>query len=327
MSSEAYYKGFDSGKKNEVMELEQQHFVLGDGIGFVKYITHCGSDEVNVEAARQSTQKGFLGWGDYQKWVCELCKYEWIIAHESGFPVSEPYMCNQCNKGEMKKVLVRGDEKLLNTLMRENHTTPFEMAELIVQVKAPIMVFREWHRHRTFSYNEMSGRYIQMPNEHYIPALRLQDQKNRQGSTKAILEGENAEGWMSEQQQEVYHCNEQLLEAGVAKEVARINTPISRYSVMYAKANLHNWFHFLDLRMRPNAQWEIRQYANACAEIIKFLWPRSFDLFVEHKLNAVRFSASEMKLMQRLLQEFESETLDHHMINLVKKISGYKEIY
>lgn len=270
--------------------------ILGDKIGFVKYIGHLGSDKLIVEAARQSTQKGFLGWNDGKDFnSIRRCSCDPPMLPKHLGLVSDNRECH-CEASKP------GDEKLLEYLMANNHTTPFEMSNLIVQVKAPIMVFREWHRHRTFSYNEMSARYIQMPNEHYIPIPRLQDKKNKQSSFGSL--DEDSFGYNCERQQnEIYNQYEAWLEKGIAKEVARINTPVSRYSIMYTSANLHNWFHFLKLRMAPNAQWEIRQYANAVSEIIKFLWPRSYALFEEYRLNAVSFSASEMKEIREILKD------------------------
>jgi thymidylate synthase (FAD) len=182
--------------------------------------------------------------------------------------------------------------------------TPFEMCEIHVEVKAPIVVFREWHRHRVFSYNEFSARYSVMPNEHYVPAsgrIAKQSKANKQSSGEPFTEEEAVEicDRLAKEQEAVYFNYDQLIRAGVANEIARLNTPVSRYSKMRAKTDLRNWLGFLQLRMELNAQKEIREYANAMAAIVKTLYPRTFALFVEHDFLASRFSRSEMELLRK----------------------------
>lgn len=235
--------------------------------GYVKYINHMGTEETIVEAARMSTNKGFQGWDK--------------------------------------------DAKFLEFLYRNHHSTPFEMCELAIEISAPIFVIREWHRHRTQSFNEMSGRYTQMPNEHYVPEhgrIALQSTENKQGSGAAMPQ-EVADAFLKHiknEQDEIYAKYEADVQAGIAKEVARINTPVSRYSRFRAKANLRNWLHFLKLRKASNAQWEIRQYADAVGEIIEQLWPQTYKLFLEWDLEAKTFSKSEMKEIAFLVSMLES---------------------
>jgi thymidylate synthase (FAD) len=182
------------------------------------------------------------------------------------------------------------DEKLLTFLMEHKHDSPFEFAGAIIEVQAPIVVFREWHRHRTQSYNEMSGRYTELPARDYTPTLeRLlvpTDGPNKQASRKEgtpALTREDAivvqfaMDHISEGLQEAYEC---WLQVGVPKELARLRLPVARYSRMRASGNLRNWLAFLTLRMHPDAQWEIRQYANALGnEIIAKVFPHTWALF------------------------------------------------
>lgn len=239
--------------------------------GYVKLIDFMGSDEEVIEAARMSTGKGFISWEPYEN-------------------------------------APRGDLGLLETLMENRHTTPFECGgELHIEVQAPIFVFREWHRHRTQSYNEFSARYAQMPNLHYVPELdryQRQSTTNKQGSAEPMAE-EDALDYRethSSEQVDIYANYDRMVRNGLAKEVARINTPVSRYSKMRAKTDIWNWLHFLGLRKPANAQWEIRQYADVVGDIIQQLWPRTYALFEEHVLNAVRFSASEMEVLRGFIK-------------------------
>ena len=268
--------------------------------GYVKLINHMGGDEDIVEAARMSTNKGFISWDPYAE--CSLCGRIFSTDEERRSAKAD----SSCPHKLLEKPT--GDTGFLEFLLENRHTSPFEQVELAIEVQAPIMVYREWHRHRTQSYNELSARYTQMPNLHYVPEasrLKAVASKNKQEISvgdKVFDDLDEALRLISEEQEEVYHHYEQMLEHGVPKEVARINTPVSRYSRMRAKTDLWNWLHFLNLRMRPNAQWEIRQYANSVAEIIEQLFPRTYWLFEEYMLHSVSFSRTEMKALRAFFE-------------------------
>ena len=184
------------------------------------------------------------------------------------------------------------DMRLLSYLYDNKHSTPFEMAGIVVEVKAPIFVFREWHRHRTQSYNEMSARYIPLPDEHYLPTVeRIMEgantattNKQAQGVTGTQMTIEQAVGAQNAMlhayyaTQQAYAC---LLALGVPKELARLPVVGARYSKMRASANLRNWLAFMTLRSDPSAQWEIRQYSDAMGQIVKELFPRTWSKFEE----------------------------------------------
>lgn len=232
--------------------------------GGVELIETWGSDERIIEAARMSTGKGFQGWG---------CKGNETGLHTCGLPIDG---CNTI-----------GDEKLLAYLYTHKHLTPFEMVGMIIEVKAPIFVFREWHRHRTQSYNEMSARYVPLPDENYIPSverLMMSGGGNKQASGVggAILSQHEADMFrdsLVSAYRLAQNCYEWGIERGVPKELARLPVPVARYSRMRASANLRNWLQFLTLRMDPAAQWEIRQYADAVGELIAAQFPRTWELF------------------------------------------------
>lgn len=219
--------------------------------GYIKFIESWGSDERIIESARMSTAKGFLGWGSPD---------------------------------------APGDEKLLRFLYENKHSTPFEFAGLTIEVQAPIFVFREWHRHRTQSYNEMSARYTPLPDLNYVPTverLMMNSKTNKQAgviSGAAELTEDAAREYRSHlfgiyaEQEASYQW---ALKLGVPKELARVHLPVGRYSRMRASTDLHNWLAFLTLRTAPGAQWEIARYANEVAGIIGTLFPRTYALFTE----------------------------------------------
>jgi thymidylate synthase (FAD) len=250
--------------------------------GYIQLIETWGADERIVEAARMSTGKGFNGWGG--ECTNPDCTNGAIAVGEVQDDV-EYKPCSTCGGSGH----ISGDEKLLAYLYNNKHSTPFEMAGLVIEVKAPIFVYREWHRHRTQSYNEMSARYIPLPDENYVPTMeRLMlgantatTNKQAQGSGVVLTEGDGL-AWLAELA-DVYehaqHVYERGIAIGVPKELARLPVPVARYSRMRASANLRNWLGFLTLRMNPAAQWEIRQYANAMGTIISQQFPRTWDLF------------------------------------------------
>lgn len=247
--------------------------------GYVKLVEHWGSDESIIEAARMSTGKGFNGWGGGD---CQACSGPGCT-HDGVTEV----LCSSCNGTGLASA---GDEKLLRYLYTNKHNTPFEMAGAIIEVKAPIFVFREWHRHRTQSYNEMSARYIPLPDENYIPSIeRLMlgantATSNKQAQGSRQLTEEEATEWRDDlvlnyrAAQRVYEMG---LEVGVPKELARLPVPVARYSRMRASANLRNWLAFMSLRAHPAAQWEIRQYAEAVRRILEAKFPHTWELYIE----------------------------------------------
>lgn len=181
------------------------------------------------------------------------------------------------------------DTKLLKFLHDNKHATPFEFAGMVIEVQAPIFVFREWHRHRTQSYNEMSARYAPLPDAYYMPETTNVMERanatvaNRQAQgLKAGLVPTDAAQWHNDVYR-LYQLAEELyqrgLSMGVPKELARIVMPVGHYSRMRASANLRNWLAFLTLRMDPAAQWEIRQYANAVGECVARAFPQTWKLF------------------------------------------------
>jgi thymidylate synthase (FAD) len=259
--------------------------------GYVSLVEWWGSDSAIIEAARMSTDKGFLGWGPTTS--CIKCGLRQLNNGEThhGSPW-HPYVSVEQMRCEHVAETKPGDEKLLRYLWEHKHATPFEMAGMVIEVKAPIFVFREWHRHRTQSYNEMSARYTPLPDENYIPTverLMLNSKTNKQAGTVkgaeelTTMAAEHFQKHLVEMYAHQQTLYEWALKMGVPKELARIHLPVGRYSKMRASANLRNWLAFLTLRMDPAAQWEIRQYANEVGKLIEEKYPRTWALFIEGK--------------------------------------------
>ena len=169
------------------------------------------------------------------------------------------------------------DEKLIGYLMANGHNTPFESVVATFEVKAPIFIIRQWQRHRTQSYNEVSARYTELPEEFYIPEMDnvgLQSKHNKQGrenqqnpNANEIVQSITKQNTLAFEQ---YH---KLLALGCPREIARSVLPLGTYTKMFATANLHNWFRFLQERCHPHAQYEIRLYALAILEQLKNIAP------------------------------------------------------
>lgn len=194
---------------------------------------------------------------------------------------------------------VSDDRTLIRYLMRHNHTTPFEMAELKFIVRVPMDIWRQWVRHRMASINEYSTRYREAINEQSIPDYdewRTQSKTNKQGSGEALPVNLGAE------------CTDAFIDAadfclaayksalsrGVAYEQARQILPLGTYTAAFWKIDLHNLLHFLRLRMAPDAQQEIREYANAIHDLVAPLFLFTFEAFMDYRLDAIQLTGVEI---------------------------------
>ena len=198
----------------------------------------------------------------------------------------------------------REDKGLIDYLLRNDHTSPFEQVSFTFHIKMPIVVARQWIRHRTAKVNEISGRYSVMESEFYVPAaedIALQSDDNKQGRQNEPVSAELAkeiQDIISEEQERVYETYTKLLDMGLAREIARINLPLSLYTEWYWTMDLHNLFHFLRLRMDAHAQKEIRVYADAIFEIVKKITPMAAEAFEKHLLTGVALSGSELEAVR-----------------------------
>lgn len=199
------------------------------------------------------------------------------------------------------------DKELIRYLMRNKHTSPFEMVEFKFHVKLPIFVARQWIRHRTANVNEKSGRYSELKDEFYIPSnerIKLQSEVNKQGSGEALPLEERIEIVKSLNDSSVaaFDLYQGFLDKNVAKELARINLPLSTYTEWYWKIDLHNLFHFLRLRMDSHAQEEIRAYANKMGEIVKHSVPIAWEAFEDYTLGSMTLSKMEIELVKDIIK-------------------------
>ena len=213
----------------------------------------------------------------------------------------------------------RDDRGLINYLMRNWHTSPFEMCEIKLHVKLPIFVARQWIRHRTANVNEYSARYSILDNEFYVPdreQLRAQSKTNRQGRGDLLAddEADHVLELLREDAMRAYaHYGEMLNEGpdgepidegrqGFARELARMNLPLSFYTQWYWKVDLHNLMHFLRLRADAHAQHEIKVYADVLIEQVMKRWvPMATAAFENYRLGGVQLSAQQLEVVQRML--------------------------
>src|SRR5689334_21019073 len=227
--------------------------------GFIRVIDYMGSDESVVQAARVSYGKGTRK------------------LHE--------------------------DRGLIRYLMRHAHTTPFEMCDLKLHVRVPMDCWRQWIRHRTASVNEYSTRYsvaIDATQRTASTQWRAQASNNRQGSGDFLPAdiGEQLSGGEANFLEAARALYETRLSAGVAREQARKDLPLSTYTEAYWKINLHNLLHFLQLRMDSHAQSEIRKYAEVMGNEIMAKWcPLTWEAFLDYRVNSQSFTRLEMEII------------------------------
>lgn len=270
-----------SDTNQPVVSLSREQILAGEPIprlnhGFLRYVAHMGDDLTPLEAARMST-------------------------------------------GNPTGVDAAKDAATRDYLWRHAHATPFEMTALQLEVQCPLFVAREWMRHRVpFSYNEYSQRYSEALDLYYVPTEERvrqagQSSTNKQGSGEPLAD-EVVYGFLNsvddeqETQRDIYSG---YLESGIARELARINMPVSNFTRFRVQSNLRGWFNFLNLRMRENAQYEIRVYAEAIAHVIELLWPETWAVFEEHTLEAASLSFTERQILSRILRtKLEASELD-----------------
>lgn len=232
------------------------------------------------------------------------------------------------------------DRGLIRYLMRHWHTTPFEMCEIKLHVKLPIFVARQWIRHRTANVNEYSARYSIMDKEFYIPSsdqLAAQSKSNKQGRGDLLTahQAQKVIEILKNDAQNAYSNymvmlnideeNGEILneeEAGIARELARLNLPVNFYTQWYWKIDLHNLMHFLMLRADSHAQYEIKAYADIMLDIMAKWVPLTYEAFVNYRLKGVHLSSNALEIVKKLLRQ---ENIDQPKSGLAK--SEWEELF
>ncbi|WP_424245603.1 thymidylate synthase (FAD) [Elusimicrobium posterum] len=181
------------------------------------------------------------------------------------------------SKGEEK------DKKLIKYLLEHAHHSPFEHSYFQFHICCPIYIARQWMRHRWGSYNEVSARYTEVKDEFYIPSeFRIQDTHNKQGSLSSKdLDNEALRKVYEDSVNASYEAYKKLLEAGVAREMARGILPVCQYTQFYWSVNARSLLNFLSLRADKHAQKEIRDYADAISKIFEEKMPWTWEAFAE----------------------------------------------
>ena len=223
---------------------------------------------------------------------------------------------------------VREDAALIDYLLRNEHTSPFEQVVLTFHIKAPIFVARQWVRHRTARLNEISGRYSVMADEFYVPAsedVRPQSKRNKQGREDEVTLNQkttlNFLSTLVNDQEKLYQQYKEYVDSDIARELARINLPLSLYTQFYWQMDLHNLFHFLRLRLDDHAQHEIRVYGEAIAICVKAVAPIAYAAFEKFRLGGVWLSAGERALILEYLQGTDSDRSESIKTDLLKRLT------
>ena len=205
---------------------------------------------------------------------------------------------------------MRDDAALIRYLLRNDHSTPFEMCEIKLHVKLPIFVARQWVRHRTANINEYSARYSVLTEDYYLPhpeQIKKQSLENKQGRDGVVDDNiamhtigdiDAISSWAHD----AYH---EILGDRVSREIARMILPVNSYTEWYWKTDLRNLFNFLELRMNPRAQWEIQQYALAISDIVKAWVPVSWKAFRDYRLESKRWTDSQIKFLAKYCTDGE----------------------
>ncbi|MDA9558848.1 FAD-dependent thymidylate synthase [Alphaproteobacteria bacterium] len=218
-------------------------------------------------------------------------------------------------KGTKKK---SQDEGLIRYLLRHRHTTPFEMCEIKLHVKLPIFIARQWIRHRTANVNEYSARYSILEDEFYIPKinnLAEQSSLNKQGrgqevdntTAKKIInilldDSRNCYNNYTWMLNEESASNFDKNRPSLSRELARINLTLNTYTEWYWKVDLHNFMHFVSLRVDKHSQYEIRAYAEILLNILKSWVPITYKAFRSYRLNSAELSQESLEIVKNLVK-------------------------
>ena len=224
----------------------------------------------------------------------------------------------------------RQDEALINYLVKHKHTSPLEMCEIKFHIKLPIFIARQWIRHRTANVNEVSARYSILPQDFYIPSpenisVQSTDNKQGRGETLSPQEAQKVMQILQQDAQTCYQNYEQMINShNLARELARINLTLNFYTEWYWKIDLHNLLHFLNLRLHPHAQYEIREYAKAMFEIVQKWCPFAAGAFSKHIIGSSIISTTANALLRDIAKNgLQSQWFASFTSNLDENLQKY----
>ena len=234
-----------------------------------------------------------------------------IRISEYGFVVLKEVMGSDATIAESARVSygdgtkkTSNDRALIRYLINHEHTSPLEMCEARFLISLPLFVSNQILRHRAANLNQLSGRYSIMPDEFFVPTeLNIQSKDNKQGRAETVhreVSDKWAEGYAEVLETAKKHYDWAISE-GISREQARIGLPLSQFTQMYWKMDLHNLMHFLRLRMDPHAQQETRDYANAIYSLLKPRFPIAMEAFDDYKLHAKKFSRMEIEILKSFI--------------------------
>lgn len=258
----------------------------------------------------------------------EKVLYQAFEVLDHGFVRVVDYMGNDSSVVQAARVSygagtkkVNADKSLINYLLAHRHTTPFEMCEIKFHIKLPIFVARQWIRHRTASVNEYSARYSIVEDEFYVPRaehLAAQSKINHQGRDESRVlnaaEQKRVLQILKEDSEKSYdHYLEMINQNvdgtpidpekdGLARELARMNLPLSCYTQWYWKIDMHNLLHFLNLRADSHAQYEIRVYAEVMLDLVKKWVPACYDAFMKNQKTGKNLSGPALEIIKKMIQ-------------------------
>lgn len=211
---------------------------------------------------------------------------------------------------------VRQDKGLINYLLRNEHMSPFEQVIFTFHLKMPIFVARQLVRHRTARLNEISGRYSQMKDEFYLPdkdLVRFQSKTNMQGGSEEEVPKEMKEkvlDILKDSYGKAYDGYNAMIKEDIARELARVNLPLSLYTEMYWQIDLRNLLHFIKLRLDNHAQYEIRVYAEAMSQAVKAVAPFTWEAFDQHVAGSKKLNKAQVQKLTEVLSQKAPELLD-----------------
>lgn len=222
---------------------------------------------------------------------------------------------------------VRDNEHLIRYLLKHKHMTPFEMVQLKFHIKTPLFIARQWMRHRTGSFNEISARYSIMKTEFYEPTndkINIQSKTNKQGrdsvETFSVEQSTFLQNEINDINDKSFNTYNTLISQGVTREIARTVLPTGMFTEFYWSVNLRNLLHFIGLRIKDNAQYEIKVYADILLEIVKQALPQTYGAYMDYEIESETFSKDDLNIIKYIFHKYLNKKfiIDENLVDLLK---------